>query len=85
MKRMSYRYTTTLAFLAAILNVSAPAGASETDIAPAPLGTSPSASVLPNLMFTLDDSGSMGFTWMPDHLRGSRTATSSTPARAAGS
>ena len=73
MKHRAFRYLRTAALLAAILALPAPAGAAETDIAPAPLGTAPSASVLPNLMFTLDDSGSMGFTWMPDNLRDSKS------------
>jgi type IV pilus assembly protein PilY1 len=73
MKHRAFRYLRTAALLAAIVALTAPARAAETDIAPAPLGTAPSASVLPNLMFTLDDSGSMGFTWMPDNLRGTKT------------
>jgi type IV pilus assembly protein PilY1 len=73
MKHRAFRYLRTAALLAAILALTAPGRAAETDIAPAPLGTAPSASVLPNLMFTLDDSGSMGFTWMPDNLRDSKS------------
>ena len=37
-----------------------------TDIASAPMATSSSASVLPNLMFVLDDSGSMQWDFLPD-------------------
>jgi type IV pilus assembly protein PilY1 len=40
--------------------------AAQTDIAPAPLIVSSPQSVLPNLMFVLDDSGSMGWNYMPD-------------------
>jgi type IV pilus assembly protein PilY1 len=42
------------------------AHAATTDIAPAPMGTSSTAVVKPNLMFILDDSGSMGRDYMPD-------------------
>ena len=33
-----------------------------------PLANSPSTSVLPNLMYVLDDSGSMQWNWMPDQM-----------------
>lgn len=68
MKHAIFRYLRTAALLAAILTLPAPAGASETDLAPAPLGTAPSVSVLPNLMFILDDSGSMARDFMPDQV-----------------
>jgi type IV pilus assembly protein PilY1 len=42
--------------------------AASTDIATSPLSTSSATAVKPNLMFTLDDSGSMGWSWMPDNL-----------------
>ena len=45
-----------------------PAGAAQTDLSSVPLGTASSTSVLPNLMFILDDSGSMGRHWMPDNV-----------------
>ena len=51
----------------------APAGAATTDISQVPLGTASSTAVLPNLMFILDDSGSMGWHFMPDNLRNSDT------------
>lgn len=38
-----------------------------TDISNAPLVTSSTSSVLPNVMFVLDDSGSMGWSYMPDN------------------
>lgn len=40
--------------------------AATTDLASTPMVTSNAASVLPNLMFVLDDSGSMAWTYMPD-------------------
>jgi type IV pilus assembly protein PilY1 len=46
----------------------APADASQADIAQAPIGTAPTVTVLPNLMFILDDSGSMGRDHMPDQV-----------------
>lgn len=39
-----------------------------TDIAPAPLTTASGNVVRPNIMFVLDDSGSMNFNFMPDHV-----------------
>jgi type IV pilus assembly protein PilY1 len=42
------------------------ASAAVTDIATAPLETSSNTSVLPNLMFVLDDSGSMNWDFLPD-------------------
>lgn len=48
------------------LFIGAPASAALTDIATAPLVASATTSVLPNLMFVLDDSGSMGWNYLPD-------------------
>lgn len=42
--------------------------AAPADIADVPLVTSASETVLPNLMFVLDDSGSMAFDFLPDHV-----------------
>ena len=44
--------------------------AAETDIAQTPLVVATPNAVQPNLMFVLDDSGSMGFDFMPDHVAG---------------
>src|SRR5258706_8561503 len=46
------------------------ANAALTDIAPAPMANTSSAIVKPNLMFVLDDSGSMNWDFMPDALGG---------------
>jgi type IV pilus assembly protein PilY1 len=54
----------------------APVAAQQTDISPIPLGTASSVTVLPNLMFILDDSGSMGRYWMPDNVDNSNTCKS---------
>lgn len=43
-----------------------PALAGQTDLATAPLFTSTTSVVKPNVMFTLDDSGSMSWDYMPD-------------------
>ena len=40
-----------------------------TDLAPAPLITSPTASVLPNIFLMMDDSGSMAWDYMPDNAK----------------
>ena len=50
-----------------------PASAAQTDLSPVPLGTASATSVLPNLMFILDDSGSMGRYWMPDNIESGNT------------
>lgn len=43
-------------------------------LASAPLANSTTTSVLPNLMFILDDSGSMGWDYLPDWANGATTA-----------
>src|SRR5258707_2049662 len=43
----------------------------QVDIAPAPIAQASTAVVKPNLMFVLDDSGSMGSDFMPDSVRDS--------------
>ena len=50
-----------------------PAGAATTDLSQVPLGTASTTAVLPNLMFILDDSGSMARYWMPDNIDASST------------
>lgn len=62
-------------FLVALLAVSAAAlsgvrhaGAEIADLSRVPLANSPSDAVLPNLMYVLDDSGSMAWNYMPDHV-----------------
>lgn len=58
----SVRIVTSGILLGAILN----AHSATTDLANAPLITSPTSSVLPNVFLMLDDSGSMGWDYMPD-------------------
>ncbi len=50
---------------------SAPAPAATTDIASSPLIASATTSVLPNLIFVLDDSGSMDWNYLPDWVNSS--------------
>ncbi len=83
------RSLSTAAALAAILTLPAPSWASQTDLAQAPLGSAPTVTVLPNLMFILDDSGSMGSDHMPDQVNDSTsckvcTSTISTSCNVAG-
>ncbi len=47
---------------------SQPVFAAPTDIASVPLASSAGASFLPNLLFSLDDSGSMGRNYLPDYV-----------------
>ncbi|MGE0356819.1 MAG: pilus assembly protein [Burkholderiales bacterium] len=44
------------------------AGAEIADLSTVPLANSPSDAVLPNMMYILDDSGSMAWTYMPDQI-----------------
>jgi type IV pilus assembly protein PilY1 len=39
------------------------------DLADAPMASGTSVQIKPNVMFVLDDSGSMGWSFMPDHVR----------------
>lgn len=48
-------------------------GAAQTDISNVPLATGSESAALPNLMFILDDSGSMASTHLPDETRDSGT------------
>jgi type IV pilus assembly protein PilY1 len=52
------------------LVLSRPALAAVTDIAQSPLVVANPDAVKTNLMFILDDSGSMGFDFLPDHING---------------
>lgn len=47
------------------------ASASETKLADVPLANATTVSILPNIYFILDDSGSMGWDYMPDYVNGS--------------
>ncbi len=66
---------------ALLLTASLGAHAALTDIAPAPLVTTPTASVLPNVFLMMDDSGSMGWDYMPDNAKnfGSGTYGAASP------
>ena len=64
------QHSTAIATIAAVASVLLwpllAAQAAVTDIANVPIASSPSTSVKPNVMFVLDDSGSMSWTYMPD-------------------
>ncbi|HEU4709145.1 MAG TPA: pyrrolo-quinoline quinone, partial [Methylophilaceae bacterium] len=51
-----------------VLWMSATASAALTDLADTPLSTDSGSSVRPNMMFILDNSGSMDFSYMPDYV-----------------
>ncbi len=48
-----------------------PVSASETKLADLPLANATTVSILPNIYFILDDSGSMGWDYMPDYVTNS--------------
>jgi type IV pilus assembly protein PilY1 len=58
--------------------------AATTDIAQVPLITSAPNAVLPNLMFVLDDSGSMGWDYLPDFVDDNRCRSSGADATYSG-
>jgi type IV pilus assembly protein PilY1 len=67
----SARFVSTALLFGAMLN----AHSATTDLANAPLITSPTSSVLPNVFLMLDDSGSMGWDFMPDNAADFATGT----------
>ena len=62
-----------LAIAGALCTLPLTAQAAQTDLASVPLASS-STTVKPNILFTLDDSGSMARSYMPDEISG-RTGT----------
>jgi hypothetical protein len=56
------------AYLVAACMAAQPAFAAVTDISNVPLGTTAGSGFLPNLLFILDDSGSMGSDYNPDYV-----------------
>lgn len=58
-----------------------PAAAAPTELADIPLANATSATILPNIMLDLDNSGSMAFTYMPDYVRFMSTQTFSAMCR----
>jgi type IV pilus assembly protein PilY1 len=63
------RITFGLALIASLLMQ--PVSASETKLADLPLANATTVSILPNIYFILDDSGSMGWDYMPDYVTNS--------------
>ncbi len=58
----------TLVAMGLTMAIAGPARAELADLADVPLATSPSDAVLPNLMYIIDDSGSMMWDYMPDNV-----------------
>lgn len=69
--RASLQFIAKLLLIPALL--AGPAANAATDISNAPLFTSSASAVKPNLMFILDDSGSMGWDFLPDNANFSTT------------
>ncbi len=67
--KFSPRHILAIAALALGLVSATGASAQVATIADQPLANSASATVLPNLMYILDDSGSMNWNWMPDQIQ----------------
>src|SRR5437867_8756972 len=63
----------TTAYLVAACMAAQPAFAGVTDISTVPLGSTTGTTFLPNLLFTLDDSGSMASEYNPDYVNDSNT------------
>src|SRR5262249_5071255 len=61
-------FSTCAALCLALACLADPAQSGPTDVSNVPLATSGGRSILPNLLFDLDDSGSMGLTFMPDYV-----------------
>lgn len=74
-----FRKLATMLAIGATLCNALPAGAGQLNIATDPLGTGTS-SIKPNIMFILDDSGSMASNYMPDYVNDSHNPTSTTAA-----
>jgi len=64
-----------LALTGALCALPLAAGAASTDIAQVPLASSSTTTVKPNILFTLDDSGSMGRDYLPDEIFNQRGTT----------
>ncbi len=76
---MKRRLTKAALIISGALGVIVPAQSGLLSIASDPLGTATS-SIKPNIMFILDDSGSMGSDYMPDYVNDGHNPTSSTAA-----
>ena len=66
MKNQIYKYSLILLCLVTNVILTTSVIAATVDLATAPLATSTTTSVKPNLLFVLDNSGSMSFTYLPD-------------------
>ena len=70
MNKLSKSLSSLLVGLAAALMMNSAQPASVT-ISTVPLATSSGANILPNLLFTLDTSGSMSWDYLPDYVNDS--------------
>lgn len=70
MANITYRSITTVFHIALLWGLSGLSIAATTDLATTPLVTSTATVVRPNVLFTLDDSGSMGWDYLPDYAGG---------------
>lgn len=68
MNRRTLTWTINLAYLALLLLLSLPVKAALTDLSDVPLVNDAGSAVKPNMMFILDNSGSMDYNFMPDYL-----------------
>ena len=71
----TYAYPIKLASSLILFGLMLNANSATTDLATAPLITSPTSSVLPNVFLMLDDSGSMRWDYMPDNAGNFSTTT----------
>jgi len=78
MKTKTLAKKTAACFIAACM-VAQPALGALTDISTVPLGTAAGAGYLPNLLFTLDNSGSMDWDFLPDYVNPSTSNVTSFP------
>ena len=71
------RWTRSLLLVAVLAGLGGwtPTQAADTFILDEPLATRPNVKAKPNMLFVLDDSGSMNWSYMPDELGASRNAT----------
>jgi Tfp pilus tip-associated adhesin PilY1 len=84
MKPISTAFTKRLIIGSLIACWQLPAFGGTTDISNIPLATSSGAGILPNLLFTLDNSGSMASDFLPDYADGSTLPSTTCPNTSSG-
>jgi len=68
LKRRMSSVNRAIAYAAAACTIAQPVFAAPTDLSPVPLASTFGANLLPNVLFTLDDSGSMAWDYLPDYV-----------------